>query len=103
MHKLRVHNFSISLDGYGAGPNQDVDNPLGVGGEGLHDWVFATRAWHKRQSTEGGEEGLDDRFLEEGDAGIGATVIGRNMFGPIRGPWNDTSWRGVPSEAPKPR
>jgi dihydrofolate reductase len=98
--KLRVHNFSISLDGYGAGPNQDVDSPLGVGGLRLHEWVFVTRAWHKRQNMEGGEEGLDDKFLEEGDAGIGATIMGRNMFGPIRGPWSDESWRGWWGENP---
>ena len=100
MPKLRVHNFAISIDGYGAGPSQDVDNPLGVGGLGLHEWVFATRAWHKRQNTDGGAEGLDDRFLEEGDAGIGATIMGRNMFGPIRGPWSDASWRGWWGEDP---
>jgi dihydrofolate reductase len=100
MPKLRVHNFAISIDGYGAGPNQDIDNPIGVDGLRLHEWVFATRGWHKRQNTEGGEEGLDDRFLEEGDAGIGATIMGRNMFGPIRGPWNDASWRGWWGEDP---
>jgi dihydrofolate reductase len=94
MRKLRVHNFSISIDGYGAGPEQDVDNPLGVGGLSLHEWVFATRAWHKRQNTEGGEEGLDDRFIEAGDVGIGATIMGRNMFGPIRGSWSDANWTG---------
>jgi dihydrofolate reductase len=94
MPKLRVHNFSISIDGYGAGPNQGVDNPLGVGGEGLHEWVFVTRGWHKRQNMEGGEAGLDDSFIEAGDVGIGATIMGRNMFGPIRGPWNDATWRG---------
>jgi dihydrofolate reductase len=94
MPKLRVHNFAISLDGYGAGPGQDIDNPLGVGGLRLHEWVFSTRAWNKRQGTEGGSEGLDDKFLEEGDAGIGATIMGRNMFGPVRGNWPDDSWTG---------
>ena len=94
MPKLRVHNFSVSIDGYGAGPSQDIDNPLGVDGLRLHEWVFETRAWNKRQGTEGGSEGLDDRFLEEGDAGIGATIMGRNMFGPIRGEWPDESWTG---------
>lgn len=94
MPKLRVHNFSISIDGFGAGPSQDIDNPLGVDGLKLHEWVFATRAWHQRQGTEGGDAGLDDRLIKEGDAGIGATIIGRNMFGPIRGEWPDEKWRG---------
>jgi dihydrofolate reductase len=91
---LRVHNFAISLDGYAAGPNQDIDNPLGVGGLGLHEWVFATRAWNRRQGVDGGNEGLDDQFLSAGDVGIGATIMGRNMFGPIRGPWKDEQWTG---------
>jgi dihydrofolate reductase len=94
MPKLRVHNFAISIDGYAAGPGQDIDNPLGAGGLKLHEWVFATRAWSERQGMEGGTEGLDDKFLEEGDAGIGATIMGRNMFGPIRGEWPDETWTG---------
>jgi dihydrofolate reductase len=94
MQKLRLHNFSLSIDGYGAGPGQDIDNPLGVGGLRLHEWVFATLTWRQGHGNAGGEEGLDDRFLAEGDAGIGATVMGRNMFGPIRGPWADERWTG---------
>ena len=94
MPKLRVHNFTISLDGYGAGPNQDVDNPLGVRGPELHEWAFQTRTFRQMLGMEGGEEGLDDRFAAEGDAGIGATVMGRNMFGPIRGAWGDADWKG---------
>ena len=94
MPKLRVHNFSVSIDGFGAGPRQGIDNPLGVGGLRLHEWVFATRAWHQRQGTDGGAAGLDDRFIEEGDAGMGATIMGRNMFGPIRGGWPDETWTG---------
>jgi dihydrofolate reductase len=94
MPKLRVHNFSISIDGYGAGPDQNVDNPLGVGGPDLHEWVFETRFGREMQGMEGGDEGLDNQFLIKGDEGIGATVMGRNMFGPIRGPWNDDSWTG---------
>lgn len=94
MPKLRVHNFAISFDGYGAGPSQDLDNPLGVGGLRVHEWIFATRAWHRLQGTEGGDEGVDDRFIVAGDAGIGATVMGRNMFGPVRGPWNGNPWTG---------
>jgi dihydrofolate reductase len=94
MPKLRVHNFAISLDGYGAGPNQSLDNPLGVGGPGLHEWVFETRFGRAMVGTSGGTEGLDDEFLARGDAGIGATIMGRNMFGPIRGPWADEAWTG---------
>ena len=94
MPTLRVHNFAVSIDGYAAGPGQDIDNPLGIGGLRLHEWVFETRAWHARQGTDGGTEGLDDRFLEDGDAGIGATIMGRNMFGPIRGEWPDETWTG---------
>ncbi|HLZ72559.1 MAG TPA: dihydrofolate reductase family protein [Dehalococcoidia bacterium] len=94
MPKLRVHNFSISLDGYGAGPRQDLDNPLGVGGPRLHEWAFATRTFQRMFGTGGGAAGLDDEFAARGDAGIGATIIGRNMFGPIRGPWSDDQWKG---------
>jgi dihydrofolate reductase len=94
MPKLRVHNFSVSIDGYGAGPNQDVDSPLGVGGPELHEWVFKTRYGRQMQGEEGGDEGLDNTFLAAGDVGIGATVMGRNMFGPIRGAWKDEQWTG---------
>ena len=94
MPKLRVHNFAISLDGYAAGPNQDIDNPIGRRGLELHEWVFATRAWNQLEGQEGGVEGLDDKFITAGDVGIGATIMGRNMFGPIRGPWNGDRWSG---------
>ena len=94
MGKLRVHNVAISIDGYGAGPNQGVDNPLGVGGPGLHEWIFKTRTGRRMLGEEGGDEGLDDQFLVRGDAGIGATIMGRNMFGPIRGEWSDETWKG---------
>jgi dihydrofolate reductase len=94
MPKLRIHSLAISLDGYAAGPHQDVDHPLGVGGTRLHEWVFATRTGRRMLGMDGGEEGLDDKFLAQGDVGIGATVMGRNMFGPIRGPWNDEKWVG---------
>lgn len=101
MPKLLVKNFSVSFDGYGAGPNQDVDNPLGSGGPGLHEWVFATRSGRQMLGMDGGgNEGLDDRFVAQGDSGIGATIMGRNMFGPIRGPWNDESWKGWWGEDP---
>jgi dihydrofolate reductase len=94
MGKLRVHNIAISIDGYGAGPNQDLGNPLGVGGERLHEWVFKTRYGRRMIGEEGGDEGLDDEVLARGDAGIGATVMGRNMFGPVRGRWPDEDWKG---------
>jgi dihydrofolate reductase len=92
--KLRVHNFSVSLDGYAAGPDQSLDDPLGVGGEALHNWMFATRTFHKIFGEEGGDEGADDRFAAAGEVGLGATIMGRNMFGPIRGDWTDKEWKG---------
>jgi dihydrofolate reductase len=94
MPKVRVHNFSISLDGYAAGPDQSIDNPLGVGGARLHEWVFATRSGRRMQGMDGGQHGLDDEFVAQGEIGIGATIIGRNMFGPIRGPWDNDPWTG---------
>jgi len=94
MPKLRVHNFAISVDGYGAGPSQSLDNPLGIGGQRLHEWVFATRYGRRMIGEEGGEEGIDERFMVAGDTGIGATIMGRNMFGPVRGPWPDEDWKG---------
>lgn len=87
MPKLRVHNFTVSLNGYAAGPDQGMDNPLGVGGLKLHTWAFATRAWRAQHGLDGGEPGLDDDLIAAGDVGIGATIMGRNMFGPIRGAW----------------
>ncbi len=94
MPKVSVHNFAISLDGYGAGPNQSVDNPLGEGGERLHEWVFETRFGRQMMGQEGGVEGVDNDFLVRGFEGIGAWIMGRNMFGPIRGPWGDDDWKG---------
>jgi dihydrofolate reductase len=89
--KLRVHNFAISLDGYGAGPDQSIDDPLGLGGRQLHQWAFATATFH---GTEGGGTGVDDDFVKLGEENIGATVMGRNMFGPVRGAWNGSDWTG---------
>jgi dihydrofolate reductase len=100
MPKLRVHNFAISLDGYGAGPDQSTDNPLGVGGERLHEWVVATRSFRQVHGGEGGDEGLDNQFSARGEVGIGATIMGRNMFGPVRGPWGDDQWTGWWGDAP---
>lgn len=92
--RVRVENFSISLDGYGAGPDQRVENPLGAGGEDLHDWVTSTRSWRQMHGKEGGIEGIDNDFAVRGSKNIGAWILGRNMFGPIRGPWPDTDWKG---------
>jgi dihydrofolate reductase len=94
MPKLRVHNFAISLDGYGAGPDQSPDNPLGAGGGRLHEWALATRSFRRAHGGEGGDEGIDDQFAARADVGIGATIMGRNMFGPIRGPWSGDRWTG---------
>jgi dihydrofolate reductase len=94
MTKLRVHSFSISVDGYGAGPNQSVDNPLGAGAMALHQWAFATRTFQKMFGNEGGATGVDDDFAARGFSNIGAWILGRNMFGPIRGEWPDDSWKG---------
>jgi len=98
--KLRVHNFSVSLDGYAAGPDQGLDNPLGVGGMQLHNWAFGTRTFREMFGEEGGDEGVDDRFAAAGEVGLGATIMGRNMFGPIRGDWPDNSWQGWWGEDP---
>ena len=98
--KIRVSSFSVSLDGYGAGPRQGLSNPLGVGGAGLMEWFFPTRTWQAMHGHEGGETGVDDDIAAQGLAGIGAWILGRNMFGPVRGPWPDESWRGWWGEEP---
>jgi dihydrofolate reductase len=94
MPKLRVHGFTLSLDGYGAGLNQDLHNPLGVGGVALHEWAVATRTFREMFGSDGGTTGTDDEFAARGFKNIGAWILGRNMFGPIRGPWPDDSWKG---------
>ena len=94
MTRLRVHCFALSIDGYGAGPHQDLDHPLGVGGLALHQWVFATRTFCRMHGKDGGTAGTDDEFAARGFDNIGAWILGRNMFGPIRGPWPDASWKG---------
>jgi dihydrofolate reductase len=94
MSKLRVHNFSLSLDGFGAGPDQSPDNPLGVGGESLHDWFVPTRTFQQVHGKEGGTTGVDDAVAARVLPSIGAWIMGRNMFGPIRGPWPDEKWKG---------
>lgn len=94
MTKLRVHSFTISVDGYGAGPDQSLDNPLGVGGAALHEWAFATRTFRQMHGSEGGAIGVDDDFAARGLINVGAWIMGRNMFGPVRGPWPDDTWKG---------
>ena len=94
MSKLRVHCFAISIEGYGAGPHQDLQNPLGVGGTELMEWFFPTRLWKTVHGDVGGETGVDNRIAEQGFEGVGAWILGRNMFGPVRGPWPDDSWKG---------
>src|SRR5687767_2755517 len=94
MARLVTRSFTISLDGYGAGPHQSVENPLGVGGEELHDWLVSTRTFKRLQRKDGGDTGIDEDFAARGFEDIGAWIMGRNMFGPIRGPWPDETWRG---------
>jgi len=95
MSKVRVAAFSVSLDGFGAGPHQTLEAPLGVGGEALHEWFFPTRTFKKMVG--GGADGstdADDRFAARSFENVGAWILGRNMFGPVRGPWPDESWKG---------
>jgi dihydrofolate reductase len=94
MTKLRVLSFSVSLDGYGAGPNQNLEHPLGVGGASLHEWLFATRTFQKVHGSGGGTTGADDEFAARGFSNVGAWIMGRNMFGPIRAEWPDENWKG---------
>ena len=94
MAKLRF-NISISLDGFVAGPNQSVDQPLGIGGERLHDWVVALAAWREQHGMEGGEENENTQVVEESLSNVGATIMGRNMFGGHPGPWDQSDpWQG---------
>ena len=95
MARLRVNAFSVSVDGFGAGPDQSRDHPLGRGGEGLHDWVISTRTFQQDvQRREGGTTGPDDDFAARSFENLGAWIMGRNMFGPVRGPWPDYEWKG---------
>jgi dihydrofolate reductase len=98
--KLRVQSVGVSLDGFAAGPDQSLQNPLGVRGPEIMEWFFPTRMWRQMQGQEGGETGVDNSMAEEGFKDIGAWILGRNMFGPIRGPWPDESWRGWWGEEP---
>ena len=94
MSKLVVRAFSVSLDGFGAGPDQSLDNPLGIGGMGLHTWMLGTRTFKSMFGQEGGATGVDDDFAVRSFDNIGAWILGRNMFGPIRGAWQDENWKG---------
>lgn len=107
MPLLRVHCFGLSADGFGAGPRQSLGDPMGVGGMALHEWVFPTRTFrhmHAEMGLPGGEgdgtSGVDDEFAARGFDGLGAWIIGRNMFGPVRGPWPDGSWKGWWGDTP---
>jgi dihydrofolate reductase len=100
MPKVRVSAFSVSLDGYAAGPCQSLDNPLGVGGPGLFEWFFSTRTWNQMHGQEGGSTGVDNDWSQRGMENVGAWILGRNMFGPVRGPWPDDSWKGWWGEEP---
>ncbi len=95
MSKLRVAAFSLSVDGFGAGPGQSLDAPLGQGGEQLHQWFFPTRTFQRMANgRDEGETGIDDDFAARGFENVGASIVGRNMFGPVRGPWPDDAWKG---------
>jgi dihydrofolate reductase len=100
MSRLRIHNFSISLDGYGAGVRQDEQSPLGTRGLELHQWIHATQKFREMYGGEGGSTGVDNDFMRRGFAGIGVWILGRNMFGPDRGPWANDAWRGWWGENP---
>lgn len=100
MQKIRVSNFSISIDGFGAGPGQSLDNPLGKNGMDLHQWFFSTEAFQQMIGGKHGETGTDNDFAEKGLEKAGACIMGRNMFGPIRGNWADDKWRGWWGENP---
>lgn len=100
MSSVRVQSFSISIDGFGAGPHQDLNNPLGVGGMAVHGWALATRTFREMHGQDGGSTGVDNDFAVRGFANIGAWILGRNMFGPIRGPWLDDSWKGWWGDTP---
>jgi len=97
---VRVNSFAISVDGFSAGPNQSLQNPLGVRGIEIFDSFIQTRVWRSMQALEGGETGVDNDMAERSFAGVGAYILGRNMFGPVHGPWPDESWRGWWGEDP---
>lgn len=100
MSRVRVSAFSLSLDGYGAGPDQDLEHPLGIGGEALHEWLYPTATFQQMTGNTGGTTGPDDELAAAANRNVGAWILGRNMFGPIRGEWPDEDWRGWWGEEP---
>jgi len=100
MAKVRVGAYSISVDGFAAGPDQDLENPLGVRGKELHQWAFATRTFRTMFGQEGGSTGVDESYAARSMTGMGAWIMGRNMFGPIRGDWPDDEWKGWWGDTP---
>jgi dihydrofolate reductase len=100
MSKIKVAAFSLSLDGFGAGQDQRLENPLGVRGQELHTWMVNTKMFHRMTGKEGGSEGVDNELAEKSMENIGAWIMGRNMFGPIRGPWPNNEWNGWWGEEP---
>ena len=94
MTRVCVRGFTLSIDGFGAGVGQDAEHPLGVGGRALHQWLVTTRTFHRMIGEAGGTTGIDDQIAASAGDGVGAYVMGRNMFGPVRGPWPYESWRG---------
>lgn len=100
MGKLKAAAFSVSIDGYGAAVGQDIDNPFGVGGMQLTTWMFKTRTFQKMIGQEGGATGIDDQFVQQSMQNLGAWILGRNMFGPVRGPWPDDTWKGWWGDVP---
>jgi dihydrofolate reductase len=100
MPKVKVAAFSISIDGFGAGPRQDLQNPLGVRGPEIFSWFFQTEVFKKMYGQEGGTAGVDNDFASRSFENVGAWILGRNMFGPVRGPWPDDSWKGWWGDSP---
>jgi dihydrofolate reductase len=100
MAKVKVQAFSMSIDGFGAGPEQSLENPLGKGGLAMHDWAFPTRTFQRMVGNDGGTTGVDEDFAARSFANVGAWILGRNMFGPVRGPWPDESWKGWWGDSP---
>jgi dihydrofolate reductase len=98
--KLKVLAFSVSIDGYGAGPDQSLENPMGIGGMSLHEWFFHTGTFKEFAGGEDGDADIDDEIARQSFVNIGAWILGRNMFGPVRGPWPDESWKGWWGETP---
>lgn len=91
---IRVESFTVSVDGFGAGPDQSLENPLGVGGQDLHQWFIPTRTFQRTHGKGDGITGVNDDFAARGFENLGAWILGRNMFGPVRGPWPDENWKG---------